>query len=206
MFLLRYLPALIPLAIGVYIGLAWDSLNLWIGKHNGSSQSEYEVLEPLLVAEIEALRKRWDITGVSVAVVKQDPGQQYNEWRSDTFGLGEADGSGTPVDEDTLFSIASNTKLFVALSTGITVENETSLHGDKTRFGWDTKMKDIIPNWQLMDPVASEQSDLIDLLSEYLAFWRTVFVTAQDWQDMTGLSSRSQFTTPKKTVYLISLS
>lgn len=97
---LHYLQALIPLAIGIYLGLAWDSLPFRIPNLSFVLQPEYEVLTPSLVAEIEELRKRWDIRGMSIAVVKQDGGHEYNVWKTDTFGLGVADGTGTPVSEE----------------------------------------------------------------------------------------------------------
>jgi hypothetical protein len=85
---LHYFQALIPLAIGIYLGLAWDSLHFRIPNFSFVLQPEYEVLTPSLVAEIEELRKRWDIRGMSIAVVKQDGGHEYNVWKTDTFGLG----------------------------------------------------------------------------------------------------------------------
>lgn len=40
------------------------------------------------------------------------------------------------------------------------------VHNQSNSLEWSTKMKDIVPEWELMDSVASEQADLVDLLSE----------------------------------------
>jgi hypothetical protein len=32
---------------------------------------------------------------------------------------------------------------------------------------WDTKVKDVLPEWQLMDEYASDHVDVVDLLSEW---------------------------------------
>jgi hypothetical protein len=64
----------------------------------------------------------------------------------------------------TLFSIASNTKLFAAINIGLAIANESTSPAPKLK--WDTKLKDIFPEWKLMDPVASELTDVVDLLSE----------------------------------------
>lgn len=34
------------------------------------------------------------------------------------------------------------------------------------RLTWDTKMTDVLPEWKLMDEVASRETDLVDLMSE----------------------------------------
>ena len=59
-----------------------------------------------------------------------------------------------------LFSIASNTKLFTAIATGLLVHNKS------VELEWDSKMKDIVPGWKLMDEFASDQADLRDMLGQ----------------------------------------
>jgi CubicO group peptidase (beta-lactamase class C family) len=63
-----------------------------------------------------------------------------------------------------LFSIASNSKLFTALSAGLIVLNETITRGPAARLTQRTKIKNVVPEWELMDPIASNGTDLIDLL------------------------------------------
>jgi CubicO group peptidase (beta-lactamase class C family) len=55
-----------------------------------------------------------------------------------------------------LFAIASNSKLFVAVSIGILV--------DQGKVKWHDKVKDILPGFEMQDPVASDQVTITDLL------------------------------------------
>lgn len=64
----------------------------------------------------------------------------------------------------TLFSIASNNKLFAAINVGLAIANEST--SPMPNLKWDTKLRDIFPEWKLMDPVASDLTDVVDLLSE----------------------------------------
>jgi hypothetical protein len=40
-------------------------------------------------------------------------------------------------------------------------------------FDWFTKVKNVIPDWKLLDPLASNQADLLDLLCKSLAAFPT---------------------------------
>lgn len=71
-----------------------------------------------------------------------------------------------PADLQSLFAIASNSKLFTALSVGLLIENHTRLPNGEL-LAWDTKVKDVLPEWQLMDEYASDHVDVVDLLSEW---------------------------------------
>lgn len=51
-------------------------------------------------------------------------------------------------------------KLFLAYSVGLLINNETL----GTKLDWNTKVKDVIPEWKLWDETASEQADFTDLL------------------------------------------
>lgn len=46
---------------------------------------------------LEDVRKRWGVKGAGFAVVEQDGD---GEWQTETFGLGEKDAEGNPVDEN----------------------------------------------------------------------------------------------------------
>ncbi|KAJ9115375.1 hypothetical protein QFC24_006990 [Naganishia onofrii] len=107
--------------------------------------------------EIDHLRKEWGIKGASVAVVRRDP--VSGNWKEDAFGLGVADRH----NNSTLFSIASNSKLFAAIASNLIVHNETIT--SNARLTQTTKIKDVVPGWELMDPAASYGADLIDILS-----------------------------------------
>jgi hypothetical protein len=61
--------------------------------------------------------------------------------------------------------LASNSKLFAALSLGTLIENGTQLkNGDTLK--WTTRIKDVLPEWKLMDTYAEEHLTLEDLASE----------------------------------------
>ncbi|KAJ7303566.1 beta-lactamase/transpeptidase-like protein [Mycena albidolilacea] len=108
------------------------------------------------VADI--LREWNSPAGVAVAVVRQD-GQ--GGWAVETKGYGTAKSDGTKVTPDTLFSIGSESKLFNILATGLLISNKSL----DTPVSWTTKIASIIPEWGLMDPIASSGSSIIDLMS-----------------------------------------
>jgi CubicO group peptidase (beta-lactamase class C family) len=61
-----------------------------------------------------------------------------------------------------LFCIASNSKLFTALAIGLLVQNGTKL-SNGAELSWSSKLKDVLPEWALMDEYASEHVDITDL-------------------------------------------
>ncbi|RDB16293.1 Gigasin-6 [Hypsizygus marmoreus] len=125
---------------------------------------------PILTCQVieytESLLKTHSSPGLAIAVVLRDPSAPngfYSELAS--FGSARAD---TPATPDTLFAIASNSKLFLALSVGLLVSNNTlqqQLHAQgKVRLDWNTKIRDIIPEWGLMDELAGQEATVLDLL------------------------------------------
>ena len=70
------------------------------------------------------LLARWKSPGLSVAVVRRDASQE-NGWKFDFGSYGKSRGNGTLVDPDTVFAIGSNSKLFLSLSVGLLISNET---------------------------------------------------------------------------------
>jgi len=55
--------------------------------------------------------------------------------------------------------MGSNSKLFTALSIGTLIEDPTN------SLDWTTKIADILPEWELQDPVASQHATIQDILS-----------------------------------------
>ncbi|KAF7338713.1 Beta-lactamase class penicillin binding protein [Mycena sanguinolenta] len=96
--------------------------------------------------------------GVAVAVVRMD-GQ--GGWLVETKGYGIATANGSKVTPDTMFSVGSNSKLFDVLATGLLISNESL----SPQISWDTKLASLIPNWKLVDPVATSESTITDLMS-----------------------------------------
>ncbi|KAJ6463412.1 beta-lactamase/transpeptidase-like protein, partial [Mycena sanguinolenta] len=117
------------------------------------------VLTPEIDTFVANILADWNSSaGVAVTVVRQD-GQ--GGWIVETKGYGTAKADGTPVTPDTLFSIGSESKLFDISATGLLISNQSLTPS----IDWTTKVASIIPEWELMDPIASNGSSIIDLMS-----------------------------------------
>ncbi|KAJ6463409.1 beta-lactamase/transpeptidase-like protein [Mycena sanguinolenta] len=117
------------------------------------------VLTPEIDIFVTNILADWNSSaGVAVTVVRQD-GQ--GGWIVETKGYGTAKADGTPVTPDTLFSIGSESKLFDISATGLLISNQSLTPS----IDWTTKIASIIPEWELMDPIASNGSSIIDLMS-----------------------------------------
>lgn len=93
----------------------------------------------------------WPIPGFSVAIVKD--GEVVLE-----KGYGVADVRGnTPVDEHTLYAIASNSKAFTAAALAQQV--------DAGRLSWDDRVLDHLPWFRLYDDYVTQEMRVRDLLS-----------------------------------------
>jgi CubicO group peptidase (beta-lactamase class C family) len=116
-----------------------------------------QIIQETTLQYLKALQDEWGIPGVSLAIVRMNEDKQ---WDKQTIGMGRKD-----VDGDrlwfwfcqTLFSIASNSKLFTAISTGLVLSESNS--------SWDTPVQKVIPLFQLMDKEAEERATFIELLS-----------------------------------------
>jgi CubicO group peptidase (beta-lactamase class C family) len=94
--------------------------------------------------------KEFDIPGASAAVVKDGRVALAKGW-------GVREQGGAPVDADTLFGIASNTKAFTAAALGILVQDG--------RLGWDDPVARHLPGFRMYDPYVSQEIRVRDLLS-----------------------------------------
>lgn len=63
-----------------------------------------------------------------------------------------------------MFSIASNSKLFTAISIGMLIENNTIVPSTGKFLDWDTKIIDVLPDWKIQDEYATNNLDIVDLL------------------------------------------
>jgi CubicO group peptidase (beta-lactamase class C family) len=93
----------------------------------------------------------WHVPGFAIAIVKDDVvifAKGYGVRK-----LGEA----TPVDERTLFAIASNTKAFTAAALATLV--------DEGKIKWDDHVTDYLPGFQLYDPYVTRELTIRDLIS-----------------------------------------
>ncbi|CAK5267136.1 unnamed protein product [Mycena citricolor] len=64
-----------------------------------------------------------------------------------------------------MFAIASNSKLFLSLSVGLLMKNETLAEERGSKFGWDTKIRTLIPEWKLLDEEMERMITIQDMLS-----------------------------------------
>jgi CubicO group peptidase (beta-lactamase class C family) len=100
---------------------------------------------------IEALMDDWPTPGLAVGIVKDD---------SLVFARGYGSrrlGEDAPVDEHTLFAVASNSKAFTVAVLGMLVEEGT--------IGWDDRVIDHMPNFRMSDPWVTREIRIRDLLT-----------------------------------------
>src|SRR6478609_10149329 len=120
---------------------------IFISLHAGS-----QILTPVAIDSlVERARKNFDVPGIAVAVIKD--GKLIH---SKGYGVRSLN-TGAPVDENTLFGIASNSKAFTAFALGILV--------DEGRISWDDKVRKWIPEFKLYDPYVTEEFTIRDLLT-----------------------------------------
>src|SRR6266850_15150 len=102
-------------------------------------------------AEVERARREFEIPGVAVAVVKDG-----RVVLAKGYGV-RRQGGPTPVDGETLFAIASNTKAFTAAALGLLVEDG--------KLAWDDPVTRHLPSFQMYDPYVSREMTIRDLLT-----------------------------------------
>jgi CubicO group peptidase (beta-lactamase class C family) len=95
--------------------------------------------------------KEFEVPGLSVAIVKD--GKVVVAKGYGVRKLGEA----TPVDENTLFGIGSNTKAFTAAALATLV--------DEGKISWDDRVYERLPGFQMYDPYVSHEMTIRDLLT-----------------------------------------
>jgi len=93
----------------------------------------------------------WNVPGMSVAIVKDG-----KVVLAKGYGVREV-GKPDTVDADTLFAIASNSKAFTSTLIGMLV--------DDRKMGWDDRVQQYLPYFQLYDPYVSQDMRVRDLLS-----------------------------------------
>ncbi|MGH9898304.1 MAG: serine hydrolase [Pyrinomonadaceae bacterium] len=95
--------------------------------------------------------KEWEVPGLAIAVVKDD-----KVVFSKTYGVRKL-GDPTPVDERTMFAIASCTKAFTAAALAMLV--------DEGKLKWDDPVIKHMPDFQLYDPWMTREITVRDLLT-----------------------------------------
>ncbi|KAF8580651.1 beta-lactamase/transpeptidase-like protein [Ramaria rubella] len=118
-----------------------------------------DILDDNFEAWLNETGYNWGMKGVAIAVTRKN--EDGEGWTTETKGYGVANRWGDPVNEETLFLIGSNSKLFTALGVGLLTANES------IPVNWNTKIKDIVPEslWNLQDQIARDHADFVDILS-----------------------------------------
>ena len=115
----------------------------------------FSTAQPIASPQIDALVQRtltaFDVPGIAVAVVKD--GKVIH---AKGYGVRSLK-TGAPVDENTLFGIASNSKAFTAAALGILM--------DEGKLTWDDKVIDYIPEFRMYNAYVTEEFTIRDLLT-----------------------------------------
>jgi CubicO group peptidase (beta-lactamase class C family) len=110
--------------------------------------------QPLGSVAIDSLVERtlrtFDVPGIAVCVIKDGKVIHMKG-----YGMRSLD-TRQPVDEHTLFGIASNSKAFTTAALGMLV--------DEGKLNWDDKVRKYIPEFKLFDPWVTEEFTIRDLL------------------------------------------
>jgi CubicO group peptidase (beta-lactamase class C family) len=110
---------------------------------------------PLDLAALDATVARtlqaFDVPGIAVAVVKDGQVVVAKGYGVRSLATKE------PVDANTLFGIASNTKAFTTAALGLLVE--------EGKLRWDDKVTDYIPEFKMFDPYVTAEFTVRDLLT-----------------------------------------
>lgn len=103
-----------------------------------------------LDAHVTRVMKTFEVPGLALAVVKDGAVLVAKGYGVRTLGRPE------PVDSDTLFGIASNTKVFTATALGLLVE--------EGKLEWDAPVVRYLPSFQMWDPWVTREITVRDLL------------------------------------------
>lgn len=100
---------------------------------------------------VQKTMKTFDVPGMAVAVLKD--GKIYHK---NTYGVRSLK-TNAAVNENTLFGVASNTKAFTTAALGQLI--------DQGKLAWDTKVTDVIPEFQLSDSYVTREFTVRDLVT-----------------------------------------
>src|SRR6266700_7533982 len=119
-----------------------------------SSLSAQRPTAPALPRDLDAYVARvmrdFEVPGIALAIVKEG-----RVLLAKGYGVRKL-GDPTPVDDHTLFGIASNTKAFTATAIGILVE--------EGKLQWDAPVINYLPWFQMYDPFVTRELTIRDLL------------------------------------------
>ncbi len=162
-------------ALAVFAGLA-------------SALSAQKAGAPAKLQDLDALAAEamsdWKVPGVAIAIV-QDGKVIYAKG----YGYRDIDKK-LPVTTETLFAIGSISKSFTALNFAIL--------NDQGKADWDQPVRRYLPEFEMYDPVASEQATPRDLFSHRTGLPRHDLVWYSSDFSRANLVSRLRFLKPNK--------
>ena len=125
----------------------------------------------------------WDVPGVAVAVVRNDSILLLKGYGVRTVGKSD------PVDANTLFALASDSKAFTGILLAMLV--------DDGKLTWDDRVTDHLPSFQLFDPWVTRELTLRDLITHRSGLARGDLLWTGGWDYDTGeLLRRVRFLKP----------
>tara|TARA_R110002153_G_scaffold124543_7_gene271011 strand:+ start:50 stop:1612 length:1563 start_codon:yes stop_codon:yes gene_type:complete len=101
--------------------------------------------------KIDSIMEHFKIPGAAIGIV-----QNGKVVAAQGFGV-KTLGNAAPIDGDSIFKIASNTKAFTSAALAILV--------DEGKLSWDGKVQSYLKDFKLHDPWVSQQFNIIDLLT-----------------------------------------
>ena len=144
-------PSRCLLALGLFLLMPWSATATAADAPMAAEPRDSAFDPAELDAWVAQVRERFEVPGVAVAVVKDGQVVLERGW-----GVREI-GKPAPVDEHTLFAIASNTKAFTAAS--------LSMLADEGKLSLDDRVVDHLPGFRMSDPYVTGQMRIRDLLT-----------------------------------------
>lgn len=139
-------------------------------------------LPPELDSYIEKAMREWKVPGLAIAIVRHD-----SVLLAKGYGVREI-GNPTPVNEHTLFSIASCTKAFTATAAGMRV--------DDGKLSWDDPVIAHLPYFQTSDPWVTREFTVRDLLAHRSGLERGDFLWFGTDYDREAIVRHLRYLTP----------
>ncbi|KAJ7130378.1 beta-lactamase/transpeptidase-like protein [Mycena epipterygia] len=155
------------------------------------SPSKNTLLTPALDAYIASQLSQWNSSGLAIAVVQKDE-SAAGGWNIEFGSYGKAQADGAPVTPDTVFAIASDSKLFLAMGVGLLIKNESLAEERGVGLRWDTKIASLLPEWGLMDEEMQNGVTIQDMLSHRTGMPRHDY---SGYARAGGVFNRSQIST-----------
>lgn len=120
------------------------------GLHGQAQKDKYEKKLKELAQYYDEARQDWEVPGIAVAIVKD--GEMIF---AEGFGVKNIEGD-DPVNSQTMFPIASNTKALTSAALAILV--------DEGKIAWQDKVVEYLPWFRLYNPYVSQNMTIRDLL------------------------------------------